>query len=1068
MKIYRYNFGIRRLLCLLVFGLFLFSGQMLKAQNTPQEVEISGTIVDAVTGDPLFGARVAVAETVLSVITDENGSFKLKVPSISDVLIVSAPDYQLREIPVQGKTLFKVSLYSDHYLPHAGDVNTLTGKQRKSTRINPISTAEDFSLSPAVSIESEIQARLGGAVRTISRSGTPGIGSSLFIRGYNSMNANSQPLFIVDGVIWDNQLDNSSIHLGFFSNPLVNINVVDIESVSVLKDGNSLYGSKGANGVILINTVRGRDMTTRITANLSFGMNQSPKFPKMMNATQYRNYASNQVKGWLDYYNIYESNVDDLFPFLDDDPTATYYPIYHNDTDWSKEVYDEGFAQNYSLSVKGGDEIALYYFSMGYSKNEGTLRNTSLERLNARFNSDINLSSKMFAKVDVSISRTEQDMRDDGINSITSPGYISLIKAPILAPNRYLVSTGEFTPKLSDYDTLDPLMINNISNPLAIVENALGTSTRFGFDILANPYFKFTDNLVLGTLFNYRFNRVKESFFIPEAGVARQYLEGVGFFRNEVRDMAQRHNTIFSDTKLSWSLEPAPEHRLALLGGFRYQTSQFKSDIPRGYNTGNDNIKVLVSGLGYKLSSGESDQVKSMAWYANADYDFRKKYFLTLTASIDASSRFGENTREGIGLFGQRWGVFPSVGAAWLISSESFMKEVTFVDHLKLRASYGITGNDDISSFAGRSYFTSVKYIGQAVGLELANIRNDEIQWETSRKMNVGLDVHLLNERLALSVDLFNNTTDNLLTQKMLKSISGLNYYWANSGKLQNRGVEGTFDAKLLNLKNFKWELGATVAHYKNELKSLPEGSYETEILGGTKLTEVGQPVGVFYGYKTNGVFATTEEAEASGLYKLSESGARVYYRAGDVRFVDSDPNGEINEKDRQIIGDPNPDLYGTISSRFNVKKFTLDFLFNYSYGNDVYNYLRSKLESGAGLYNQTLAMTNRWTTEGQVTSMPRAVYGDPTGNNMFSDRWIEDGSYLRLKSVTLSYEIPIRHTYIQGLTIWASANNLLTWTNYLGSDPEFSLNNSVMYQGIDGGLTPQNRSYFIGVKMNL
>jgi len=258
-----------------------------------------------------------------------------------------------------------------------------------------------------------------------------------------------------------------------------------------------------------------------------------------------------------------------------------------------------------------------------------------------------------------------------------------------------------------------------------------------------------------------------------------------------------------------------------------------------------------------------------------------------------------------------------------------------------------------------------------------------------------------------------------------------------------------------------------SVGHYKNEITALPDGDYLTPILGGMVMTAVGHPAGLFYGYKTNGVFASSEEAQQSGLRKLNNNGTLTPYGAGDVIFVD---NGDkvIDYRDMQIIGDPNPDFYGTVSSRWKVKKLTIDALFTYSYGNDVYNFLRSQLESGSNFYNQTVAMTNRWTTEGQKTNMPRAVYHDPMGNNVFSDRWIEDGSYFRLKTLTVSYGIPLNSIFIQGITVWASADNLFTLTKYLGSDPEFSMNNGVLFQGIDAGLMPQSRSFFLGVKINL
>jgi hypothetical protein len=396
------------------------------------------------------------------------------------------------------------------------------------------------------------------------------------------------------------------------------------------------------------------------------------------------------------------------------------------------------------------------------------------------------------------------------------------------------------------------------------------------------------------------------------------------------------------------------------------------------------------------------------------------------------------------------------------------MQGVPVINFLKLRASYGLTGNDDIDNYAGRSYFAPKIYEDKAIGLELANIQNEAIQWETTAKWNAGADLHLFNGRLALAFDVYASRTDHLLTQKALETYTGLDYYWANGGQLKNQGYELSAAFKALNLRTFQWELGASVAHYKNEITALPGTDYyDTPILGGTVRTAVGQPAGVFYGYKTNGVYATTEEARADNLYKLNLNGARSYYGAGDMRFVDNG-DGVINDADKQVIGDPNPDYYGNIFSRFKWKRLSLDCMFTYSYGNDIYNYLRSQLESASNFYNQTTAIVNRWTTEGQRTSIPKAEYADPQGNSVFSSRWIEDGSYLRLKTLTIAYEVPFNFPYLQGITIWASANNLWTWSNYLGSDPEFSMNNGVLYQGIDAGYTPLSKSFYLGIKVNL
>ncbi|MDR0428057.1 MAG: SusC/RagA family TonB-linked outer membrane protein, partial [Dysgonamonadaceae bacterium] len=775
----------QRIFCFVAVVCMLFTGGFnLKAQDTTSEITVTGIVSDGASKNPVIGARVAIAETALSALTDENGSYTIKVATGSEVLVVTAEDYTSREIPVQGRKTINVDLYSEGFSSQYETFELMQGmKQRKAIIADPVSiiSSGNFERSTSFSIDSDIQSRLGADARIINRSGVPGVGAAAFIRGLNSINANSQPLFIIDGVFWDNQMSSTSIHEGFFLNPLSSIDLKDIKSVTIVKDGNSLYGSKGSNGVILIETKRGKDMATRITADISFGLNQKPSFPKMMNASQYETYASNQIGGWFAanprYVNSLESR-ERFFPFLIADPNAPEYWDYRNDTKWVDEVYQNGSSQSIGLSVSGGDNIALYHLSMGYTKNEGTLKETSVEKFNARFNSDIKMFSNILTKVDLFISQMSRDLRDDGTFNKTAPGFISLIKSPMLASHRLISGTQTPSPKLSDYDKMDPTDRNSLSNPVAIVEDAFGTSSRTGFNLKINPTLSITDNLSLGTTFAYTMSRVKESFFIPKTGIAPLIVNDVPSPVNEVRDMVQRQNSVFSDTRLNWKAKSGKNHGLNLFGGFRFTSDTYESMAPKGFNTGNDNVKILISAIQNKSVSGEDIKWKTISTYANVGYDYQKKYFLNLTASADASSRFGSNTKDGIKAFDVSWAIFPSASVAWLVSSEKFMKAIPEVNLLQLRASYGVTGNDDIDGYAARSYFESTELGGGNFGLVLLNIRNEKIQWETTKKRNVGLDVHLFDERVAFTADFFQSTTDNLLALKSLKSITGFKNYW--------------------------------------------------------------------------------------------------------------------------------------------------------------------------------------------------------------------------------------------------------------------------------------------------
>jgi hypothetical protein len=399
------------------------------------------------------------------------------------------------------------------------------------------------------------------------------------------------------------------------------------------------------------------------------------------------------------------------------------------------------------------------------------------------------------------------------------------------------------------------------------------------------------------------------------------------------------------------------------------------------------------------------------------------------------------------------------------------MADVAGIDYLRLSAGYDISGNDDIDFYAARSYFRATQFLHSVSALTYEGIGNTKIQWETTRRMNAGLEGSFINNRLSLSLNYFRSTTDNLLTRQSLGFLSGLDKNWSNGGKLQNEGFDVTASVKVLALKDWQWQLGASAGHYKNKVTELPDNAQyvENEVYGATIRTEIGQPANLFYGYLTDGVFSTSKDAANSGLYSLDKNGVdHVAFGAGDMLFVDLDGNNEINESDRAIIGDPNPDIYGNIFTTLAWKRLKLDVRFNYSLGNDVFNYMRQQLEGGSRFMNQTTALNRRWQAEGQVTDVPKITFQDPMGNSRFSDRWIEDGSYLRLKSVTLSYDLPLKSEYLQGMQFWVQGNNLLTFSKYLGTDPEFSMTSNVIGQGIDLGRLGQSPSIVAGVKINL
>lgn len=1049
------------------------------------EIPVNGVVRDAGTGQPIAAVEIRVQNRKISTVTDEKGKFKLSIPSATDVLEVKAYDYNKTEVPVRGRIELIIELQSDNFTEAFKSVETVVGSLNLSALTASEKSIPSSGLRPILSPDELIASALSGDVRGISRSGASYQGSTLFIRGLNSLNANAQPLFVVDGVIWESLYDNQSIQQGYFSNTLENIDLNDISSVSVIKDGSSIYGSKAANGVILITTRRSTSMVTKISVSALGGVVSQPGTVPMMKAEDFRIYTNdlfgtiglpNNIvteKGYLNSTyspdGLPDSQLNAL-GYLESDPSKAIYNTYHNQTNWNNEVFRNGINNSYMLNVMGGDDIASYYFSLGLTGNKGAVKITDLQRINTRFNADLKLLSNLDMGLNIGFARTERTMQDDGADFYTSPTWLSKIKSPFLSPFTFT----KFGTRTTDYADAD---IFDIGNPTAVINNSLNSTQTFRFNIGIQPVYRINPEFTLSTRFDYNLYKNNERRFVPMGGTSMRFLEGWGYSENQVSSQRARNQGIFDDTRLTYEKRFDANH-LKTTYGIRYIINTLETSFATEHNTKSDISKFITGNFSYLQVNGVNNVTKSLSHYLQSEYDFQGRYFVTGALSLDASSRFGRETEGGFHLFGRSWGVFPSVNAGWIVSSEEFMSEVDAINYWKIRGGFGLTGNDGIKDYDAMAYFSSVRFMNVANGLVLSNLENNKLQWETTAKANLGTDINLINDQITFSFDVFSSRTTNLLTLKDAPEITGLGKYWNNGGTMTNKGYEFSANYKALNLKRLKWELGLTVGHYQNEVTALPNGSYTTNVFDGEVLTAVGQPVGSFYGYKSLGVISTA--LQASTAYTNPGTGAIGYLRiknadgsysrfnAGDILFKDRDQNGIIDEKDEEVIGNPNPNLYGGFNSILTMDRFTLNAQFNYTYGNQVYNYSRSLLESSKDLSNQTTAMLNRWTGDGQLTNQPRAAWGDPMGNARFSDRWIEDGSYLRLKTLTLSYDVPIKSIYLEGLQLWASADNLLTFTKYLGLDPEFSAGNTVYMQGIDAGLVPQTRTYTIGIKLNL
>jgi TonB-linked SusC/RagA family outer membrane protein len=1018
-------------------------------------VKATGVIIDAATRRPLPGINISVPG-YSAAISDENGKFTIKAPSYKTTLLVSAPGFQSKEVALRGNKNISIQLFDENFDSYYDAAVTPAGsKQKNQITSSIVSTNTQGAWTRNLETPDNFLQGTASGVTITRRSGTPNIGSTMFMRGMSSLYATNKPLVVVDGMIYENNDFGGSIINNFYTNPLSLLDIKDIDNITVIKDGSSLYGTKGANGVIMITTAKAKDLATRIDLGIFTGVNFAPKKIPVMTASQYRPYLSDMLQS----QGLTDEEIK-LKPFMTDDPSNPEYLRNHYNTNWQDAIFKSGISQNIYLRVTGGDNIARYALSMGYVKNQGVIKNTDMVRYNTRLNADLNLSKRLTANSNLSFAYGEQNAQHLGLNTKLNPMYVALVKSPFF-PIHEVDKDGAESPNLADVDTL------GMSNPVTLVEKVLAVNKSYRFFGSLNFNYVIDPHFTVSSLFGLTFDKVRENFFIPRKGITNDTLQ-TAVADSRSGSQTKRLFSVFNDTRVRYKNTFNLIHDVEVLAGIRFQQQNQEQDIGYGFNSATDE---LVN-VGYSIPSlrrigGDIGKNRWLNTYINVNYGYNNKLFLTAALSADGSSRFGRAVPDALKISGTSFSLLPSVQAAWLVSSESFMNQLPVISMLKLRAGYGFTGNDDIGNYTARRYYASQNLLGMQ-GLVRGNISNPQLQWEVNKKGNLGFDLGLLHDRLRFSADVYQNRTDKMVVLEAAPTASGIDYIASNNGGMKTTGFELNVSSRIINRPLLKWDVSAGIAAYKNKITQLPNDRIITPFAGGYILTETGQAANVFYGYRTQGVYTSDETAAADGLSSKQKDGSLAPFKGGDVIFEDHNGDKQIDEQDMQVIGNPNPDLTGMFSSSLSWKRFTVDALFTFSVGNDVYNYMRSQLESGSNYNNQLPSLTNRWRSPGQVTNIPKAVWGDPMGNGRFSDRWIEDGSYLRLRTISIAYNVRIKPTFIKYITVYASANNLVTFSKYLGYDPEFSATDHIYGQGVDIGLEPQVRSVQTGVRIGL
>jgi TonB-linked SusC/RagA family outer membrane protein len=629
-----------------------------------------------------------------------------------------------------------------------------------------------------------------------------------------------------------------------------------------------------------------------------------------------------------------------------------------------------------------------------------------------------------------------------------NPVVSALLIPSIMAPYARDVKTGEQLPYLDD----DGMF--KVSNPVALVSKAVGTDRNYHFLSSVNAQYKFNEKLVLSTLLGINFNNARENIFIPSTGVVQ-----IDSAANSPMDFVYEFRSTQSHTMLNYNTQTTDGRSISLNTGFRYVQNSYKHNVAIDLNTPSDDFRNLGQGSRYNFlrkSLGDNRSLTWISYFANASYGVYNKYFFNANLSVDASSAL--NTQN-------RYNVFPSVGAAWRLSSEEFLADNDNIEDLKLRASYSMSGNIYSSIYDYSKLYYGERRLNNLAVITREFIPNEDLKVEKTNMINLGLDFSGKQQVFNAHLDVYYSMVNNLIIEQQLPPGYGFTNFYDNGGKLSNMGLELAIDHRK-HFGDLILTIGGTAASNISMVSKLAfidddQSFILTPIEGAEIVTMEGNAVNTFYGYETNGIFQTNDEARQL----IGPKGRPM--QAGDIRFVDRNNDQKINDLDKTIIGDPNPFLFGGLNSSVEFGQWEFKALFTYSVGNDIYNYVRYKGESMDTYANQLTSVLDRWSSSNTGGQLPRTSFGDPTGNSVFSDRWIEDGSYLKLKQLTVSYALPESGMY-RGINLYLTVSNLFTLTRYSGQDPEFYYMNNPFYMGVDYGKLPHSRSFIIGVKLDL
>ncbi|MGI4884450.1 MAG: SusC/RagA family TonB-linked outer membrane protein [Janthinobacterium lividum] len=1047
-------------------------------QVMAQTRTISGRVIDQANGGGLPGVTVLLKGTTTGVSTNADGGFTLTAPTSGGTLVFSSVGFITQEQPIGSSAAMSVALATDTKQLNEIVVMGYGTQQNRSEVKSAVSTVNsaDYKDQPIIGVDQALQGRAAG-VQVSQASGTPGSGISVRVRGAASIGASNEPLYVVDGLPV-NSGNTSQLGAGNqLTNGLNDLNPNDIESIEVLKDAASaaIYGSRGSNGVVLITTKRGKSGKARIDLDYYRGTQSLWKRPKRINGEQQTQlfldaaanaYPANANGNYPAFGTIFRSNADlaayiygpggatvvnGLAQYVDAGairPLSQFQnPSTATSTNWTDEVLRTAPITNYGLTFSGGSDASRYRLAVNYFDQQGTIIGSGYTRGSARLSVDNKLSEKVRMGVSIGLTQSVNN-RINNDNSIYG----------------VLTTAGLYAADLPVYNADGTYYKNgSLENPVAAAKE---------------PYIKTTNNRLIGSQYT-EFEFIKNLRYRATFGIDYTYGRDDRFYSTltnagaavrgdataaTLQDLNYNHISSLNYTKTFGT-----DHSLSALVVAEFQRDAESDVFTEVTGFPSNAIRELSAGATKTAASSTSTGRALFGALAKVDYAYKGRYLIGASVRRDQSSTFGADNQVGY---------FPAASAGWRIIEENFFKDQTALSELKLRGSYGVTGNQPLGNFGSRGLISpGANYLEQG-GLVLSQLANPNLKWERTRQTDIGLDFGFLQNRLYVSADIYQRKTDNLLLAQNLTSDTGFLSYSSNVGSIQNKGLEIALTT--INFRHegtgFNWESNLNISFNRNEVTQLSDPSITGVAQGFASRLIVGQPLGAFYGYRVEHIFQTQEEINTLNAAARTATGSSTATyqstatRPGDIKFKDLNGDGRITAADQEILGNAQPKFYGGFTNTFRFMNFDLSALLQYNVGNKTYNSTASYTQGMSTTYGQDVAVLNRWTPTNTDTNIPRAVYGDPNVNNRNSDRFLENGSYARFKSVTLGYTLPLAlatRAHLRTVRIYAQAQNLVTFTKYSGSDPEvntFSGTNTAI--GTDFFTYPQARTITGGVTL--